>query len=246
MNKEWFDTWFDSEYYHLLYKHRNDEEAQLFIDNMVAHLYLPTHAKVFDLACGKGRHSIMLNKHGLDVIGADLSDNSISYAKQFENDFLQFYVHDMRNVIRTNYFDLVMNCFTSFGYFKHRHQNELAATAMVSAAKKGGKIVVDFINSFKGEAAIQKQSDFVIHEGSITFLIRKKLENGHFIKDIEVLDGNNAPQHFMESVQAFYLDDFKAMFAKAGATLVEYFGDYQLGKFEEANSPRLIMIFEKN
>jgi SAM-dependent methyltransferase len=245
MSKEWFDTWFDSEYYHLLYKNRNDEEAQLFINNLVAHLGLVPNQKVFDLACGKGRHSIMLHQLGLDVIGADLSENSIAYAKQFETDTLQFFVHDMRGILRSNYFDAVMNCFTSFGYFKHRHHNELTAQAMVNATKKGGKIVIDFINSFKGEAGIKAKSVFEIKEGDVTFHISKKLENGFFLKDIAVHDADKPVQHFSESVQAFYLQDFIDLFDKAGATLLEYFGDYHLHAFDKDNSSRLIMIFEK-
>jgi cyclopropane fatty-acyl-phospholipid synthase-like methyltransferase len=245
MGKEWFDTWFDSEYYHLLYKNRNDDEAQLFINNIVTHLGLQQGQKVFDLACGKGRHSMMLNQLGLDVIGADLSENSITYAKQFENETLQFFVHDMRSILRSNYFDVVMNCFTSFGYFKHRHHNELVAQAMVNASKKNGKIVIDFINSIKGEASIKAKADFEIIEGNTTFHVFKKLENGYFLKDIAVHDANKPVQHFSESVQAFYLQDFIDLFDKAGATLLEYFGDYQLHKFTESTSPRLIMVFEK-
>jgi hypothetical protein len=30
MTKEWFSSWFDSPYYHILYKERDDKEAQLY------------------------------------------------------------------------------------------------------------------------------------------------------------------------------------------------------------------------
>ncbi len=48
---------------------------------------------MLDLACGKGRHSITLNKLGFDVLGIDLSEESITYAKQFENEYLKFEKH---------------------------------------------------------------------------------------------------------------------------------------------------------
>jgi 2-polyprenyl-3-methyl-5-hydroxy-6-metoxy-1,4-benzoquinol methylase len=46
------------------------------------YLNLPEKAKVLDLACGKGRHSIYLNQLGFDVLGADLSENSILEAQK--------------------------------------------------------------------------------------------------------------------------------------------------------------------
>jgi 2-polyprenyl-3-methyl-5-hydroxy-6-metoxy-1,4-benzoquinol methylase len=69
----WFASWFDTPYYHILYKERNYREAQVFMDNLTQYLNLPEKAKVLDLACGKGRHSIYLNQLGYEVVGADLS-----------------------------------------------------------------------------------------------------------------------------------------------------------------------------
>ena len=55
MQLEWFETWFDSPYYHVLYKDRNLEEAQSFIDHLLELLHLRPPARVLDLACGHGR-----------------------------------------------------------------------------------------------------------------------------------------------------------------------------------------------
>ncbi len=82
MKKEWFASWFDSPFYHILYKNRDDEEAQQFISNLIQHIHLKKNAKVMDLACGKGRHARMLHQEGLRVLGVDLSPNSISAAKK--------------------------------------------------------------------------------------------------------------------------------------------------------------------
>ena len=86
--KDWFVSWFDTPYYHILYKHRDDTEAQLFMKNLIKTLEFSKKQLLLDLACGKGRHSIYLNALGYNVIGADLSKNSIAHAKQFENERL--------------------------------------------------------------------------------------------------------------------------------------------------------------
>ena len=96
----WFINWFDSPYYHLLYKNRDEKEAQVFIDDLMQYLQIPQGSKLIDIACGKGRHAIYFNKKGMDVVGVDLSSNSISYAKEHENSTLQFEVHDMREVYK--------------------------------------------------------------------------------------------------------------------------------------------------
>src|SRR5690554_6086437 len=80
--KNWFVKWFDTQYYHILYKDRDYQEAGMFIDNITSYLNLPENAKVLDLACGKGRHSVYLNKLGFEVTGADLSENSINQAQK--------------------------------------------------------------------------------------------------------------------------------------------------------------------
>ena len=118
----WFESWFDTKYYHILYKERNDEEAQLLMDNLTHYLNLPEDAKILDLACGKGRHAIYLNSLGFDVTGIDLSENSIKEASQFANEKLHFKVHDMRETCNEKY-DAIFNLFTSFGYFEDDTDN---------------------------------------------------------------------------------------------------------------------------
>src|SRR5690606_34846729 len=99
-----------------LYQNRDEEEAAIFIEKLIAVTELKKGAKILDLACGKGRHSIQLNKLGFNVIGIDLSVNSIARAKKYENETLRFAVQDMREAIAGEKFDAIFNLFTSFGY----------------------------------------------------------------------------------------------------------------------------------
>ena len=79
--KQWYASWFDTPYYHILYKDRDHSEAQVFMDNLTNYLNIPEGGKILDLACGKGRHSVYLNSLGYNVTGIDLSEKSIDYAK---------------------------------------------------------------------------------------------------------------------------------------------------------------------
>ena len=144
---DWFETWFDSPYYHQLYNHRDEEEALRFINNLLDKLQPTPGCRMLDLACGKGRHSKALWDRGYDVTGVDLSDNSISAAKEYECDTLRFYTHDMRFPLVSNYFDYTFNFFTSFGYFETEREHINALRTMSSSLKKDGILVIDFLNT---------------------------------------------------------------------------------------------------
>ena len=74
---EWFESWFDTPYYHLLYQDRNDREAQLFIDRLLGYLQVSGDMRMLDVACGKGRHAIYMNRQGFNVTGIDLSEQNM-------------------------------------------------------------------------------------------------------------------------------------------------------------------------
>ncbi|MDP1974032.1 MAG: methyltransferase domain-containing protein, partial [Sediminibacterium sp.] len=145
-DKAWFKDWFNSPYYHLLYQHRDENEAEQFIATLIKHLAPTKGATMLDIACGKGRHSMALAEMGFDVTGIDLSEVSISEAKAGETDRLHFYQHDMRRGFRINYFDFAFNFFTSFGYFKTRREHDNAIRMMADSIKPGGVLVIDYLN----------------------------------------------------------------------------------------------------
>lgn len=241
-NAEWYVDWFNSPYYHLLYNNRNYSEANFFIDNLCNILKLQPHAKVWDLACGKGRHALAINKKGFDVTGTDLSVNSISEASQFCSDTLQFFVHDMRAPFKVNYFDAVFNLFTSIGYFKNIEDNFSVFKNVSLSLKKEGVFVIDFLNTEKVLSSFKQ--DYIEQRGAITFNIQKKIENNSIIKHIEFRD-NNKDYYFEETVSLLRKNDFENFAMNSGLILDKIYGNYSLEPFNETNSERLILIFKK-
>ena len=240
---DWFKSWFDSPYYHLLYKNRNDAEAKTFLDNIITHLKPAVNSNMLDQACGKGRHAKYLNNLGFDVTGIDLSQQSIADCKIFEKEYLEFYVHDMRRIFRTNYFDYVFNIFTSIGYFRHDHDQQLAVDSAAMALKKNGKYIIDFMNVVKVLSELKAEETKTVD--SITFHIRKKVENGFILKKILFCDCGK-DYEFEEIVEAITLKDFERYFEHAGLTIKDIFGNYSLDEFDEQKSDRLIIVAEKN
>jgi len=239
-SENWFATWFDSPYYHILYKERDESEAHNFMDNLTNYLNLPEEAKILDLACGKGRHSIYLNTLGYNVTGADLSENSINEASKFANETLNFQVHDMR-ILFEEKFDAIFNLFTSFGYFEDYNDNLKTLIAIKESLTEYGFAVIDFLNAdFVIDNLVA--SEVKIVEG-IAFNIKRSIENNFIIKEISFTD-NNKNYHFTEKVQVLRLADFEKMMEDAGIYLLDTFGNYKLHKFYKTQSERLIMIFK--
>ncbi|MFT5916858.1 MAG: SAM-dependent methyltransferase [Flammeovirgaceae bacterium] len=240
---EWFGTWFDSPYYHKLYKHRDTTEAGIFIKNLAGFLKIQPEHKIMDLACGKGRHSIFLNKLGLDVVGLDLSEQSIAHAQQFENERLCFAVHDMRDIYRLDYFDFVLNMFTSFGYFQTEVEHITAIQAVCASLKKGGKFVLDFFNTNKVVDSLVYKNQ-TKSEG-IVFEQKREIIDGSIVKTIN-FEHEDEKFEFQERVKAFTEADFRRLFKLAQLDCIHVFGDYELNPFDASKSERMIFVVEKS
>ena len=236
----WFTSWFDTPFYHILYKDRDDTEAHAFMDTLSGYLNIPEHGSILDLACGKGRHARYLNKIGYDVTGVDLSENSIAFAKQFENHRLHFDVHNMCEPYHKQ-FNAVFNLFTSFGYFDDDADNLNTIKAIKAELNEFGFGVIDFMNSeFVIDNLVPEEVKTV---DGIDFHLKRYVEDGYIIKDITFTTDDRL-YNFQERVRGFTLADFELFFEQAGVYLLDVFGDYKLNKFNTKTSERLVLIFK--
>jgi len=240
---EWFDEWFDSPYYHILYKHRDYNEAKTFIDNLISYFKINPDHTVLDLACGKGRHSIYLNKKGFEVVGLDLSERNIEEARKYANDRLHFDVHDMREEYKKEAFNFVLNMFTSFGYFKTDAENESAICTVATALKPGGFFLLDFLNPYRViNNLVQEEVKSI---DGIDFHINRKLSSDGFIeKNISFTDKGER-HSYTERVKAIRRIEFLDYFRKANLKMVATFGAYNLNGYDPEQSERMIFVVQK-
>jgi len=242
MKKEWFAEWFDSPYYHMLYKNHGEDEAKKTLDNLLCALDLAPGARILDLACGKGRHSKYLADKGFDVTGLDISSSSISFARQYEHPRLAFYRHDMRLPFRVNYYDSVMNMFTSFGYFKTDRDHLRTLKNVWKNLKPGGLFLLDYFNAEWVRRHLVRSEVKTVD--NIEFHLKRNIRGGCVFKHVAfVLGGRRMAFH--ERVRLFTLADFRQMLAAAGLDLVRTYGDYDLRAFDPLDAKRLIMTARK-
>lgn len=239
--KDWFTDWFNTKYYHILYQHRDDHEAQVFMSNLIKFLKMPQRSSILDLACGKGRHSIYLNSLGYRVTGADLSINSIKHASQSKNETLDFIVQDMRLPFSVKV-DAVFNLFTSFGYFADDTEDIRVIENIKEALNENGVAVIDYLNVIKVVNSFVASETIILDE--IEFQITKEVKNDFIIKKIEFTIEGKYHSYF-ERVKCLTLARFKNIIERAGLRITNTFGDYNLHPYNEENSNRLILIISE-
>ena len=236
---EWYLDWFNSPFYHLLYKERNSSEATYFMNNLINKLQIDKNSSILDLACGRGRYSLYLSNIGHKVTGIDISKENISEAKKNESDKLHYILHDMRYPLNQK-FDLILNLFTSFGYYEKDTDNLSVIKSIKSNLETDGQAVIDFFNiDYILDNLVEKEEKNI---DKTKFIINRYLENDLLVKDISILL-NNKSYKFQEKVKAYRMDDFLAMFKNCNLKLKEIYGDYKLNSFNKNSSNRLIMVF---
>ncbi len=240
---QWFENWFDTKFYHILYKNRDEKEAKHFLKNLVNKLQIPIESKIIDLACGKGRHSVYLNGLGLNVVGVDLSEQSIMHAKQHEKQNLHFVKADLRSLPFENEFDYGLNLFTSFAYSDSWDENLLILQEINKTLKKDGFLLIDFLNASKIILNENAKEEKVLD--GIEFKISKEIKNKRIVKKIE-FESEGKSYSFEEKVQLLELSDFEKLFKQSGFVLKSVFGNYNLDSFDQSSSNRLILLTQKS
>ncbi len=239
---KWYQNWFDSEHYLKLYHGRDYSEAEKLAKLICECTGIKSGSSVLDLGCGAGRHSIMFSKLGFQVTGYDLSRHLLLEAKSSsicQKTTLSLVRGDIRNLPFKSKFDLVLNIFTSWGYFESDLENLTVLKNAVSLKKTGGFFVFDFLNAEYLRKNLIPSS--VTEFEGVTYSEERLIKDERVIKSIKFCDGNGE-KCFKESVRLFNHDQIIEVFKETGVSNISLFGDYDGSRFEKSNSPRIICL----
>ncbi|HEY1951834.1 MAG TPA: class I SAM-dependent methyltransferase [Gemmatimonadaceae bacterium] len=233
---DWFEEWFGEDYLRI-YQHRDEQEAEHVIELIAANL--PGHAvnRVLDLGCGAGRHTKVLVERWWTV-GLDLSLALLRQARR-ESPEAPYVRADMRELpFADGSFDLVVNLFTSFGYFDDDREHTRLLSCVRTAMRAGGTLVIDFLN------ASQVRRDLVPYD--------ERVENGITIEQWRTITPDDRyvekiirlrekEREYIERVRLLSPADLEKMLTTAGFEVVRLFGDYSGDGWSET-SPRTILF----
>ncbi len=243
----WFEEWFDSPLYDLLYTNRNEDEAVQLVELIEKVVPVDQFPRVLDLGCGRGRHSLTLAKCGYQVTGIDLAEEAIRIARQKAEERslpnVRFLVRDMREPL-PEIFDSVVNLFTSFGYFKEDDENIRTLDSVARMLRPDGKFFMDYMNADWVRNNYQPDDEGEFR--NIRFKIRRYIEDDIIYKRI-TFEGDvlEEPKTYLEQVKLYDLEWFIESFDRCGFEVEKLFGNYKGQRYDPETCSRLVMVANK-
>ncbi len=244
---DWYEEWFGEEY-KLVYPHRNEAEAKKQVEFLMRHIRLPDGAKVLDLCCGCGRHAVELKQRGYDVVGLDLSEELLELAcsRAYEcGEDVEFIRCDMREIPYEDHFDLIVNFFTSFGYFADDAENQRVLSSIAAALKSGGKFLMDYMNPENVARNLVERDEKDIAEGIHVIQERWIDKSPRRVNKKITLIREGEESIYRESVRMYSHEEMAGMLSAANLELLETYGDFADSGYNQ-DSTRMVLIGEKS
>lgn len=240
----WYEGWFDSKAYDLVYDHRDEHEAEQLVDLVEREISPAPDAHILDVGCGRGRHARIFARRGYDVTGIDLSDEAIAEARRRAQERgldITFERGDMRDPYCDGCADGVVNLFTTFGYFESDVENQRALAAMTTALGPDGWFLQDFLNAFQVAETLVPSTTHTVN--GVTIHQERWIDEDRINKKI-TLQHDGPTKTYYESVRLYTLDDLRTMYADVGLDLVDTYGSYDGAPYSH-DSPRLLLYARK-
>ena len=224
---DWWRTWFGPSYL-ALYDATLAERTPIEIDRLEALLQLRPPQRILDLPCGQGRHAIELARRGYEVTGMDISPFLIEVARERARTGgvqVRWLIGDMREPIPDMKFDLVLNLFTSFGYFAKDDDDRQVLAAAASMLTPGGRFILEVINGERVMANFEERGWFTVGPAAVMEARRLDRPTQRMVVERTV----STPPDLETSVHTLRLytgPQLEAAMRQAGFRRVELHGDW--------------------
>lgn len=224
------------------------ERVETEVNGIIRLLNLQDNARILDLPCGYGRHSIELAKKGFIVTGCDLNPTHLSTAKKRSREIcnLSFVTGNMLNYRAQHSFDAVINMFYSFGFFENEEDNLETLRNFYENLAPGGKFL------FHTDVNLMRVSS-----GKYREYEERQLSNGNKLIIVDKYDpitrrinGNwtikNGSKEIVKtySVRVYTAQEFTDLCEEINFKNLQFFGDWDGNPYSE-NSEDMIVVAEK-
>jgi 2-polyprenyl-3-methyl-5-hydroxy-6-metoxy-1,4-benzoquinol methylase len=119
-------------------------------------------ARVLDLACGAGRHSLELRRRGFEVVGADISPELLEIARRDAEEQgldAEFVEADLRELDFDAEFDVVLSLNDgAIGYFETEEENLRSFEVIARALRPGGQHLMQLPNVLYAQKHLPQKS----------------------------------------------------------------------------------------
>jgi len=145
---DWFVDLYDEFRMRTGFGRISEQETRKDVDFICNVLDLHEGAKVLDLFCGTGRHSLELGRRGFLATGIELNPDYLELGKQSSKGIAnapKFIQGDVRYVDFGEGYDAVIVMFQSFGYFSDRDDKSVLSKVF-DTLKPKGRFLIEILN----------------------------------------------------------------------------------------------------
>jgi SAM-dependent methyltransferase len=216
------------------------------VDHIIKLSGIRKGAKVLDLCCGIGRHSLELARRGYNVTGVDLTEEYLVKASRdakAEGLNIQFVRSDMRRFCLLDGFDAAINMFTAFGYFENPADDRRVLSNMYCSLRKGGVLIIDIIGK-EILARIFSPRDWQQENGRILLEERKVRQDWSWIDNRWILLENGRRKEFEFGHRLYSAAELTGLLKDCGFRSVSIYGDFTGADYDH-NAKRLIAAARK-
>jgi len=208
-------------------------------------LGLPNQAKVLDLPCGVGRHSIQLAKFGMRVTGVDITREFLMEAQTRASDAkvsAEWTEGDMRSFTRKGHYDAIVNLYTSFGYFRDPKDDETVLENFFSSLRPGGKLLMDLMSREIFQKSMPPSTETLQPDGSVIRSEHRFTENGRWLENKWTYSAANQPTaEAAVGLRLYSKEELCALLTKTGFIDIKTFGDFD-GSPYSSESVHLLVL----
>lgn len=240
--KDWFeDQWFWEDYRSILFPKERLQRTEEQVDRFEELLNLDKDDKILDLACGIGRHAFELAERGYEVTGLDLSETYMKEASsKVKNDDLEFVQGDMREFVKEGYYDVIINFWSSFGYFEDEMDNEKVVNNVYDSLKSDGRFLLDVMGKEIMDRLYTERDWARIDDG---FFLEERFlkDNGDYLESNWILIKNGKVKEHKFLYRLYSKSEIKNLLKKAGFSNVDIYGDLYCSEYNR-NADRLVAL----
>jgi SAM-dependent methyltransferase len=222
------------------------------VENLVALLGIEPRmqhpaARVLDLCCGVGRHSIELARLGFQVTGVDRTqaylDRAAARAEE-EGLAIEYVCADMRAFCREGAYDAVVNLYTAFGYFEDIEEDRQVVRNVWRSLAPGGVFVLELMGKEVLARIYQARDWAELEDGSLMLQERTIARDWSWMENRWILIRDGERTEFQLGHRVYSAAELKGLLAECGFAQTNAYGGLDGAPYDQA-ARRLVVVGRK-
>lgn len=201
---------------------------------------------ILDQCCGLGRLSVELALRGHRLTGIDITPSYLEAARESADDeglSIEFIQVDVRRFVRPHAYHLVLNLYTSFGYFADPEDDRQVVAKAYESLVTGGLYIIETLGK---ELAVRDftEGEWFERSGAVVLTEFEPVQDWEYLKNRWILlQGNDRFERTFHQ-RLYAASELKHIMLEAGFASVAVYGDWDRRPYDH-RAQKLIVVGRK-